>query len=52
MVDARNHCSLTMRPRPRPVVLMFSDVIKGEETAGGGGGAEVEVHNDESKVEV
>ena len=51
MVAAPKSCSLPRRPKPRPVVLMCSDEIEGEETAGGGGGAEVEMDTEMSEVE-
>ena len=51
MVDAPKNCSLPRRPKPRPVVLMCSDEIEGEETAGGGGGAEVEMDTEMSEFE-
>ena len=45
-------CSFPRRQRPRrPVVLMISDYIDGDETTGDGGGAEVDMDTETSEVE-
>ena len=44
-------CSFPRRQRPRrPVVLMISDYIDGDETTGDGGGAEVDMAKETSEV--